>query len=121
MADQPIILAIIEAHLSTGLGCRCGQWKMDTKRRPVDPRAQHREHVTDVLAASFGRALERRIESALLTYADEAELWADEDDPDGRRHWVFTSIRTVVPSPGDDRTSSTPPLSATRLRNPRSP
>lgn len=50
LAEKDAILAVIEAHLSTGLGCRCGGWRLDTSQRPVDPRAQHRAHVADVLA-----------------------------------------------------------------------
>lgn len=51
--ETDYILALIEEHLSTGLGCRCGRWQLDTKRRPVDPRAQHRAHVAEVLAERF--------------------------------------------------------------------
>jgi hypothetical protein len=52
-AEYDAILAVIEAHLSTGLGCRCDSWRIDTSRRPVDPRAQHRAHVAEVLAERF--------------------------------------------------------------------
>ena len=58
----------IERHLSTGLGCRCGGWKLDTSRRPVDPRAQHREHVAEVLDALLAERIDAVIDAIEETF-----------------------------------------------------
>jgi hypothetical protein len=57
MTAEPVeqmaaVLAVIEAHLSTGLGCACGGWRIDTSPRPIDPRKQHRAHVAAALLAA---------------------------------------------------------------------
>lgn len=65
-SDQ--IGATIEDHLSMGLGCACGGWRLDTSRRPVDPRAQHRQHVAEVLDAALAQRVDAVIDGIEETF-----------------------------------------------------
>jgi len=90
--ERDALAELFEAHLSTGLGCHCDKWTVDTRRRPVNPRRQHRAHVADaVLAAGWLPPGTDTAREAL----DEVERRIRAEAA-GWRHGGYPSWRAVV-------------------------